>query len=267
MPVSERDAATNKMVASELERYPFLYECHKKDCGYKVAVVSIETGIKEEFTHICPRRIALKEGRLSNVSALTAINEAWEMMDRRFADLKTLQAGDPRQELISSELSGMANVLVLMMRPYYNTRDDLVREVVARYSDNLAGIEHVTPGVGHIALMPEEGGSPWSASIGGGYTSDPASMIEPPYGYPQDRIDAATARERERTANQRANAGRTASSAPSRTTTAKPANKRSFTEDEVTAIRSAQAAGFDHKMILTAYNCTMEDLREILLPA
>lgn len=260
MSVKERVTTGLIMVASELSKYPYVYSCEKEKCGYSVACESIESGIEEEIFHMCPRQVMLEAGADGKQKRVTIVEQAWRMFDVKFDEYKTHTGGDQvRTSSIAGELTGMSNIIFLLMKPYYETREDVVRELMKRYDDAKAGVEHVTPGIGMITIMPEEGGPPWGPSLSGGYTSDPAGMVNPPLGYPQDLIDEERVRHELRTKKSRATPLEPRA-AQSLTPT------RTFTEDEITAIKTAQANGFDYKMIMTAYSCTMEELKGVLLP-
>ncbi len=215
---------------------------------------------------MCPRRAEIETDSTGTSRRVTAVQAAWRLFDAKFAEYKKGGFSEMYGEQIKGELTGMSQIIFLMMRPYYESRDDIVREVMARHEDP----DRRTPGIGSITMMPEEGGSPWGPSLGGGYTSEPSNMIDPPYGYPQELVDEARelfkshskkARDLEAAARARAKQPVTKEK-PRATGTV----KRVFTEEELTGIRNANSAGFDYKMIMAAYNCTMEDLKGILLP-
>ena len=179
-----------------------------------------------------------------------AIPKMWEAADAFFDRYSDTSIDPLEREAVKNQLTGMTVVIHLVMRPYYASRDDVVREIMARADARSRGEAPLTRGMGWISVCPEDGGSPFEAAVGGrGYTSDPKGMADPPFGYPQERVNEHRARLAMRP-DDKASA---------------PRVKADHTPpvglvEKVEEIKQRSVAGFDNKLLAQAYSVTLSDI-------
>lgn len=250
-------------IASELENYPYLFVC-AFGCPGRIAARSIEDGINLEQRHICGEKV-MKTPRNVNEYLLKSggIARMWDMIDSYYDEFRRAGSADPDHEHRKARLGGMADMLHIAMHPYFASRDDVVQEVMARGRARDTGEEHYTPGIGWIAISPHDGGVPWGHAFGGGYTHNPAAMVDPPDGYPQELVDQHRMKlgfERQSDGSWKDNSDRRNDA-----TKAKPASAYKppahLTPELVEKIKSQHAQGFDDKILLMGHNIKAADLK------
>jgi len=195
----------------------------------------------------------MKEGTMNMPSIHEGPNGAipmmWEALDNNYAAY--IVAGDENtKSFYGSKMRGMAEIMALVMKPYFNTGDEIITELLERAKDS----ERKTHGIGWIGISPEEGAPPGYKPVygGSGYTGDPAHMADPPPGYPQDRIDAA---------RKQAAAQTTIAKTAARSATPKPAAVPKVSEEEVKIIGDAHAGGFTEDILMAAYGKTSAEIK------
>lgn len=254
MPVTQRKRSEEKVIQSEIDGHPYLYTCNVPDCGYHVACDSIESGIRQEQSHICPRQTKLKEGTMtSNIDFLnkrSTVPRMWEAFDKDYREFNTSKEKH-KKDYLGIKMRGMAEMLYLVMIPYYDSPDDIVHEVIARAADS----KRDTPGIGWIAVSPEDGGSPTCPALGSGYTNQPATMATPPEHYPIERIQVAREQEEARSKTSKVS-NRTA---PAKRPPPKPVEPN-VTEEEVALFGAGHAGGFTVEMLASAYGKTKTEV-------
>lgn len=132
------------------EEYPFLYECGKPHCFYRVVTRTYEEA-KEQNKHKCPA------GAETNIGASltqSILEKAWQLLDEAMLDIKSGR-DDLDRENVRGRARGIAEVLALFMPPHFRTPDEIAREALKRYQAATADPpqEHETPGLGALRYV------------------------------------------------------------------------------------------------------------------
>lgn len=253
--ITKRTIENSTMTAIEIELHPYLLVCDVEGCGYKVVHDTLDVALYDERSHICPRQLRLKDNdmvdqRIEFLHTGATVPLMWKELDNRYAEYHVMLAIDPRKTELGILMRGMANMLYLVMRPYYASSDGIIHEVMRRHKEREFGNEPVTPGIGYIGVTPEDGGSPYGeARYGGGYTADPAKMLTPPPGYPMALVQAAMEKEKEAALKAKPAARATEANKP------KPI-AHGFSDEQVATLKAQHAQGFDAKMLAMANDTT-----------
>lgn len=209
----------------EVKRFPYVAKCEETWCFYYVATKTREEAEDLLASHTCPH---IGPSRIGPQIVTTLMQQTWKMMDENFAVFRTMEKDDPAREKLGATIRGMAMTIQPFLVPYFTSADEVIRELLARADDP----ERNTPGVGRY--VPP---AAWEESKRGGWSADAAAS---------------------------ATAGRTPFRSTPAASTAQPRAQRTLTDEQAEKIRAAHAAGFDMKMLTTAYDCTEADIRSVL---
>lgn len=129
------------------EDFPFLYECGKDNCFYRVVTQTYKEA-QEQHKHPCPYGATINFGAGMTQSIL---EKAWASLDEVVADLKSKRE-DIDRDFLRGKARGIAEVLALFMPPHFRTPEDIAREALVRYKAATADPpeEHETPGLGSL---------------------------------------------------------------------------------------------------------------------
>lgn len=106
-----------------------------------------ENGIKTCLTyHPYPRKVDMDQGR-------ELLLQTWKKLDAHVDIIKDPKSAD---ELFYSKAAArtLAEVLVMFMKPFYATSDDIVREAMNRWKSRQDATEHETPGLAEVIWDP-----------------------------------------------------------------------------------------------------------------
>lgn len=91
--------------------------------------------------------------------------DTWKLLDSKVdLILDDSQSAAPEKEKAKNEARGIAEVLAMFMRPFFESADDIVRESVKRHKAKVADAEHQTPGLAEKLWNPNTrwDGTPFS---------------------------------------------------------------------------------------------------------
>lgn len=154
-----------------------LLDCSAPNCFRYLTFETREEAEADKLNHPCPWWGG--QTKVAWSVTKTLVEKLWDMMD---ADMDQIASGGPMAEYHKNHARGLADATALFMRPFFETADDIVREVVKRKKARDAGEEYETPGLGarryEVALMdPAEryasgpSGAPTGRTAGSGTTA------------------------------------------------------------------------------------------------
>lgn len=154
---SSRSVISTIVDAADLERRPYVADCQVDGCYYTVACTTIAEAWREKISHRCPRK-----GDPMNAGP-SIIEQAWAQLDAQVDEIYRLGDeanqygldGDPglaeetyREMLVAkARARGKAEILALLMAPYYATADEISVEAAARAQARATGQRHRTLGL------------------------------------------------------------------------------------------------------------------------
>lgn len=129
-----------RVLEADIDRYPFLYECDKAGCIYRVVVRTIDEGYIQQARHWCRR----KDTSVNN-SQPTLLESLWAKLDE---DVRAIMAGSVNAEYCKAHASGLSEAIALLHAPYFETKEEVSREALKRHKEREAGNDYETPGLG-----------------------------------------------------------------------------------------------------------------------
>lgn len=142
MPVTERE---NPSGLADAAKYPYLVRCDQPECWYFVSARTEEEGKQVLESHTCPHRGG--PTKVSLYVSKTVLKEAWLKLDVAVAELIEGNYSTEEKDRMKGVCRGMAEVLALFMKPYFDTADEISAEASKRYKAKKANEEYETPGL------------------------------------------------------------------------------------------------------------------------
>ncbi len=142
-----------------------LFACEEPGCYYRIALRFEGDGI----AHKCPRR---GPTTLGWSYAVNLIAKMWTMLDDTMEVIMSEDSSPEAKSTAKIRASAQAEMILVFMRPYFETVQDISREAKKRYDAHKSGDSvYITSGLGDIHILPPD--AKWLPAKGGGYTSNP----------------------------------------------------------------------------------------------
>ncbi len=138
-----------------------VFSCAEDHCYYSVLV----TG-DDSTRHKCPATGTTTYGWSITVSI---VEDIWHELDCAVAKIRAKED----VEQAKCEARAYARVLLLFMKPFFNTVEEISKEAMLRYKAKHEGLEHETPGINHARYKTLMDGEVWYKTKEDGWTSDP----------------------------------------------------------------------------------------------
>jgi hypothetical protein len=120
---------------------------------------------------------------MDTVKSATHLNTLWEMLDTEVESIK--KSAD---EFNKYRARAFAEVLCILMQPFYENPDAVAREALARYKARTEGSEHETPGLGEAIWDPY---TRWDGTVIEQKKSSPSSKPVNNKPFPPEAIPGA----------------------------------------------------------------------------
>lgn len=266
MSITLREAATSLTVVSEIEKHPYVFHCDKQWCHYHVCADSLEDAQTIEITHLCPSTGQTKNGWSVIMPGVIYL---WEEIDKKYDEFAALPKDAPSKDLLGAHMRGMCESLSYFMKPYYETADAVIREVVERSKAYKAGMKRHTAGIGNSFSYP----SADDIAIGRAdeenrkfFDHSEKYALNKSFTYnPADESSIALAVAVEHEAHYgSAGSGRAAPSKRQSTATATAPVKHHFSDAEIEKIKTFHANGFTPEDLARVHGVSVAVIRSAL---
>lgn len=154
----------------------YLVHCDEENCFMHMTVNTEEEQTHYLANHGCPYWGG--ESKVSWSVTKTLVQQLWEKLDREVDEIK----GNPNAagvEYHQHRARAIAECIIIFMKPFFETADDIVRESMERWKARQRGdLEYETAGIGHrryeSAAAAHLSATPgWYGTAQDGYTANP----------------------------------------------------------------------------------------------
>lgn len=138
--------------------YPWKFQCQAPLCFYCI-VAPTEAILDERIErHPCPWFGGGTTTFSWGVMSDTYLVPIWKLLDEQVDIIKGDAHDFPTEKYTAAQnkARGMAQVLAVLMPPFFSSADEIVREAVKRWEKRQAGENYETPGIGRLKWKQPE---------------------------------------------------------------------------------------------------------------